>query len=265
MGIVNLTTDSFYPASRTLMHTAAIKKCIDLWNQGADILDLGAESSRPGASPLGMGVEISRLLPVIMALKHSVPSAILAVDTWHATTAQTVLEQGAHIINDISACRFDPGLVDVLAQYKPGYILVHNPGSFGMLPSKSKSPDIIADLEKFFTDVLTKLVKAGLPEDRVILDPGIGFAKSHADNLTILQNIAALETLGRPLLVGLSHKRLFEGLLGLDVAERSTVTQVATALLWERGVVWHRVHDVGKALEVLTLASYFGQHRLRSC
>lgn len=176
------------------------------------------------------------------------------MDTYHADTAAAVLAQGAHIINDISACRFDPGLLDVLVQYKPGYVLMHSQGRPEVMQRAPRYDDVRREVREFFERELSRLVRAGLPEDRIVLDPGIGFGKTLEHNLTLLAHPGDWLELGRPVLMGLSMKSLFGGLLGLATDERGTATQVATALLWRRGIFWHRVHEVAATRRSLLLA-----------
>ena len=253
MGIVNLTPDSFYDGGRHADAVSGLAHALRLRDDGADILDIGAESSRPGAAPLSAGEELRRLLPVLAGLKREAPGACLSVDTYHAATAAAVLTQGVRIINDISACRFDPELLDVLVEYKPGYVLMHSQGRPEVMQRSPRYDDVRREVREFFEREMGRLVRAGLPEDRIVLDPGIGFGKTLEHNLTLLAHPEDWLTLGRPVLMGLSMKSLFGGLLGLAAAERGTATQVATARLWERGAFWHRVHDVAATRQTLQL------------
>lgn len=253
MGIVNLTPDSFYDGGCHADAASGLAHALKVRDDGADVLDLGAESSRPGATPLSAGEELHRLLPVLAGLKREAPGACLSVDTYHAATAAAVLTQGVQIINDISACRFDPELLDVLVEYKPGYVLMHSQGRPEVMQQAPRYADVRREVRDFFEREMTRLVRAGLPEDRIVLDPGIGFGKTLEHNLTLLAHPEDWLELGRPVLMGLSMKSLFGGLFGLAAADRGTVTQVATARLWERGVFWHRVHDAAATRRTLHL------------
>lgn len=255
MGIVNLTTDSFHAASRSPDLEAALARCRALRAGGADVLDLGAESSRPGAAPVRADDEIARLVPLIDELKACMPDVCLSVDTYHAATAAQVLEHGADIINDISACSFDPGMADVLVQYRPGYVLMHCQGTPKTMQDNPVYDDVCAEVAAFFEKKLNMLVAAGLPEERILLDPGIGFGKTMGHNLALMRSTAPWAHLGRPSLMACSMKSVFGNLLGLPVAERGTATCVATALTWKSGYTWHRVHDVAAALQSLQLAA----------
>ena len=262
VGIVNVTPDSFYDGGRHSDAAAAVAHGLTLLEQGAGMLDLGAESTRPGAQPLGATLdeacaeEESRLLPVLEGLRRARPEAILCVDTCHARTARRSLELGADVINDVSAWERDPSLLDVLVDLKPGYVLMHG-GDKGTSWSNGQGP-VLDRVLQFFEQRLDSLIKAGLPEDRIVLDPGIGFGKTPQECLDLLRNTHRLQAFGRPLYVGLSMKSLFGVLLGLPLEERGAVTDAAVAMLAERGVAYHRVHNVRSAAAALTVRQWFG-------
>ena len=259
MGIVNLTPDSFYDGGVHHRPPAGLEHALALLGQGADILDIGAESSRPGAAELPQDEEIQRLAPVLMGLRRQAPWAAVSVDTYHAATAAAVLEQGAVIINDISACTFDPGLLDVLVQYKPGYVLMHNHGRPETMQHNPHYVDVRHEVREFFERNLARLVRAGLPENRIVLDPGIGFGKTLAHNLELLAHPEDWLGFGRPVLMALSMKSVFGGLLSLPPARRGAATVAATALLRAKGIFWHRVHHVAEARQALKVATAFGK------
>lgn len=270
MGIVNLTPDSFYDGGKNYSPVRAVQHSHMLVEQGAHILDLGAESSRPGADPVSPATEQARLLPVLRALHthyhadtatHGAEavSPLLSVDTYHAATARAALTEGAHIINDISACRFDPALLDVLLEFKPGYVLMHSQGEPKTMQQAPAYTNTLDEVLAFFERHLTRLVKAGLPETHIVLDPGIGFGKCLQHNMALLRGIARLAALGRPVLMALSMKSLFRDLLDLPASPqlRATATQVATALLAAEGVSLHRVHDVKTTAQTLYMVQAF--------
>ena len=293
-GIVNVTPDSFYDGGAHCGENA-VKHALTLHAQGAAVLDVGGESTRPGAAPVSLEEECSRVLPVIEALsrafaeKNGKPgengaanprlgdmggeaearggfrasasfSGAVSVDTYKAGTAARALERGADIVNDISACLFDPALVDVLVQYPPGYILMHGKGTPATMQNSPRYDDVTAEVCAFFEERLTMLVRAGLKEDRIMLDPGIGFGKNLDHNLTLLGNLSRFKAFGRPILMALSNKSMFGRLLGLDVRERGPATAVATALAFNAGAWAHRVHDVRSAREALSLAQAIKAH-----
>lgn len=248
MGVINCTPDSFYDGGRHRHPDEAVRRGLELVSEGALILDVGGESTRPGALPVTREEELERVLPVMQrlsaALEQSHPEVVLSVDTTKAEVAAMALAAGAAVVNDISACRFDPGLLDVLRQYQPGYVLMHALGTPATMQSNPYYENVLDEVRRFFEQRMNVLVQSGLSEDAIILDPGIGFGKLLEHNLRLLRNIDDLLQLGRPLLVGISNKSFWKGLLGLELEERGSVTQVATALLTVKGVRVHRVHDV---------------------
>jgi dihydropteroate synthase len=255
MGIVNLTPDSFYDGGRHASTGAGLAHALRLHGEGADIVDFGAESTKPGSGALSPEEEQARLLPVLRAALEAAPDMAVSVDTYHAGTAAAVLDLGAAVINDVSACSFDPGLTDVLVQYKPGYVLMHHKGRPGTMQDNPRYGDVRREVALFFEREMARLVKAGLPEDRIALDPGIGFGKTCAHNVELLAHPEDWLSFGRPVLAGISMKSLFGDLLGLPAAERGPATQVAAALLRCGGIFWHRVHDVAATRRSLALAA----------
>ncbi|WP_353116209.1 dihydropteroate synthase [Nitratidesulfovibrio sp.] len=278
-GIVNVTPDSFHDGGHYTTHEAAVTHALRLAGEGAHVLDIGGESSRPYADPVPLEEELARVLPVVRGIRdgyaaHAADHAadhvaahaagqdpsprpgggpLLSVDTYKAGTAAAVLDEGVDIINDISACAFDPGLLDVVAHYKPGYVLMHSLGRPETMQDAPAYENVVDALLDFFHEKMDVLVRAGLPESRILLDPGIGFGKLTEHNFEILRRIERFGALGRPLLLGLSNKSLFGGLLDLGHGQRAGATQVATALLAARGVQCHRVHDVAETVRTLRL------------
>jgi dihydropteroate synthase len=222
-----------------------------LLDQGADVLDVGGESTRPGAPPVEADEELSRVLPV---LRELAAEASVAVDTVKASVAAACLEAGAVIVNDVSAARLDPGLTDVLTQYKPGYVLMHMLGEPRTMQLEPRYDDVVDDVRSFLAAKMDELVRAGLPEDRIVLDPGIGFGKSLEHNLELLRRIDEVAALGRPVYMGLSNKSWLGKLLGAEPGDRPPLTATASALLQARGVRIHRVHEVELVRSALLLA-----------
>ena len=254
-GIVNVTPDSFYDGGRHDTVAAAVAHGLDLARKGADILDVGGESTRPGAAPVSGAQEIERVVPVIAALATALPAVPLSVDTYRAGCAAAALAAGAVIVNDVSACSFDPGLLEVVAGEKPGYVLMHSLGRPDVMQADPRYDDVVAEILAFFEVKLAMLVAAGLPEDHVVLDPGIGFGKRPEHNLAILRHLDRFASLGRPIYLGLSNKSFFASLCGLPVGERNQATAVASALCSARGARIHRVHDVASVKTALCLAA----------
>lgn len=253
VGICNATPDSFYDGGRYSDTGKAVAHGLEMQAQGADIIDVGGESTRPFATPVDQEEESGRVLPVVQGLLAVREDLVISVDTYRAETARQCLQAGARIVNDISACRYDPSLADVLAHYRPGYVLMHSLDRPRHMQRDPRYQDVVSEVLGFFDRHLTALTRAGLPEENIVLDPGIGFGKNLQHNLSLLAGIGAFKTLGRPLYVGLSNKSLWDKLLGLAAHERGTATQVATALMAERGVCIHRVHEVALTRQTLAI------------
>ncbi len=258
-GILNITPDSFFDGGRYFSPERASSRARELVKEGADIIDVGGESTRPFSRPVGEEEELTRVLPVVRELRSSFPEVPLSVDTYRSGVAKQALEEGALIINDVSACAFDPGLADVLAEYKPGYVLMHSRGRPEDMQVSPKYEHVLDEIEYFFERKLKSLVKAGLPEENIVLDPGIGFGKTLEHNLQILGGMERFVRLGRPLYIGLSNKSMWEGLLDLPLEKRDVATQVGTVLAAERGASIHRVHDVRSCWQSLTILSETGK------
>jgi dihydropteroate synthase len=264
-GIVNITPDSFSDGGLCLDPDAAVAHALRLHREGALILDLGGESTRPGAEFVDATEEQRRLLPVLRRLQSprpepensgrpGLPPPFISVDTWRASTAQAALEAGADIINDISGGTFDPALAGVLAEYRPGYILGHCPAPPRVMREHAHYGNVLEELYAYFASRLEALIKAGLPENRIALDPCPGFGKNLEQNLAILRGLRRLHSLGRPLCAAVSRKSLLGDFLGLGPGERDAATQALTALCAAQGVRIHRVHAVKGAAEALKLA-----------
>lgn len=271
-GIVNTTPDSFYDGGcyETADRAAAHAKL--LWQQGAAVLDIGGASSRPGAKDVSSLEEWQRIAPVISAVKefsflsqgaekirtdivplHYADKPLVSVDTWRAEVARRALEKGAEIINDISAFEWEKELLDVVAEYKPMYVLMHCKGRPQTMQDFPSYGNVVEEVYAFFEQKMNELVRRGLPEQNIILDFGIGFGKTLEHNLALLSHIERFESLNRPMLLGLSQKSMFGHLLGLDKNERSVSTQVCTALAMQKGILHHRVHEVKRTVETLAL------------
>lgn len=252
-GIVNCTPDSFYDGGWFFDSEQAVGHSVSLLDQGADIVDIGGESTRPFSRRIDAGEEAGRVLPVIQGVLEQRPEAVLSVDTYRSEVAIAALDAGALIVNDVSAWAFDPELLSVLAEYKPGYVLMHSQGRPEDMQKDPSYTDVVAEIYAFFTSHMNRLVRAGLPEDRIVLDPGIGFGKTLEHNLQLMANMDAFYSLGRPVYLGLSNKSTWGKLLDLGADERQTATQVATALMAAKGVPIHRVHEVLDTVRTLRI------------
>lgn len=259
MGIVNVTPDSFYDGGRYARAEDAVAHALALVEEGADLLDLGAESTRPGAHPIPEQEEIDRLIPVVreVARRVSVP---ISVDTTKAAVARLALDAGAAIINDVSALRFDPLMADVVAASRAAVVLMHMQGTPETMQRAPEYGDVVADISSFFAERIRVATKAGISESAIILDPGIGFGKLQAHNLEILAQLPAFAMLNRPLLVGLSRKGFIGQIVHRPVEERAWGTAAAVALAVDRGAHILRVHDVAMMADVVKVASAMKRH-----
>jgi dihydropteroate synthase len=267
-GIVNITPDSFSDGGQCAEPAAALDRVRRHVREGAHIVDLGAESTRPGASGIGHDKEWRRLEPVLReiarlrespAAESSVSSFVVSVDTFRAATARTACAVGADIINDISGTAFEPAMAEVLAEYKPGYVLGHCPAPPATMQQSLCRHNVVEVLLRHFTERMNLLAKSGLPEDRICLDPCIGFGKSAEDAAAVFRGIPRLLELGRPLYFGVSRKSFLGVACGVDLRERGALTQAAVALLAEHGVAVHRVHEVAATRATLRLVEWLRQ------
>jgi len=254
-GIINVTPDSFYDGGRYEHHDAAVARGLELASQGAHILDVGGESTRPGARAVTADEEQARVIPVIEALAEKLGphGPVVSIDTYKASVAEKALGAGAVMVNDVSACRFDPALMDVLSDFKPGYVLMHTLARPGVMQKDPKYKDVVGEISAFFEERLARLVSAGLPEENIALDPGIGFGKLLEHNLEILRNLDRFLAFGRPVYVGLSNKSMWGALLGLEPGDRLMATQIGLAVSAPRGATVHRVHEVEPAVQTLEI------------
>ncbi len=258
VGIINVTPDSFYDGGEHDSPEAAFELGKQMVRDGAMVLDVGGESTRPSAEYVSAQKELGRVLPVVKNLAGFLTDeneeAAISIDTYKAEVAAKCLDAGATIINDVSACQAEPELLDVLGQYQPGYVLMHSQGCPKSMQNSPHYSSVVDEILEFFEERLRAVVMAGLPEDNIVIDPGIGFGKTLENNLEILSNIEAFGVLGFPIFMGLSNKSMFQRLLGLEVKDRCQVTQAATAVLASRGVRIHRVHDVAATMQTLAVA-----------
>ncbi len=259
VGILNVTPDSFYDGGVTGRADEAVSRGLALLDQGADILDIGGESTRPFAEPVSAEEELGRVLPVVRGILGARPEAVLSVDTTKASVARACLEAGAMIVNDVSAMEADPELLHVVAAYKPGYVLMHSQGDSRTMQVEPRYDDVVDEIRRFFSLRLEQLIRSGVSESSVVLDPGIGFGKTLEHNLEILRNIGQFFEFGRPVYMGLSNKSLWKGLLGRDGRERNAPTLAATVVLYGMGVRIHRVHEVRETRDALVVARALSQ------
>jgi dihydropteroate synthase len=261
MGVVNVTPDSFSDGGEFLDPAAAVAHGCELVAQGADILDVGGESTRPGARAVGVEEELRRVVPVIEGLAEACPGTQISVDTSKAVVARAALTAGATLINDVTAFGGDPEMAGVVAESGVECCLMHMQGDPRTMQTDPHYEDVVDEVKAFLEERLAFAVREGVVEQRVLLDPGIGFGKTTEHNLQLLQNLPGLLTLGRPLLVGTSRKGFLGRILGdadgtpRPVEERLAGTLATNVMAFERGASVFRVHDVAPVHDALTVAA----------
>lgn len=250
MGIVNVTPDSFSDGGRFLAADAAVARGLELVEQGAEILDIGGESTRPGADIVGVDEELARVIPVIAGLSERTDVAI-SIDTTKAPVAEAAITAGATIVNDISGFRFDDSLIGVCAEHDVGLVCMHMQGTPQTMQQEPHYEDVVGEICEFFVERLAALEGAGIARERICLDPGVGFGKTAEHNVAILASIARFQELGCPVLIGHSRKRFLGKVLGRAVEERTAGTVGVSVALAEQGADVLRVHDVGAVRDAI--------------
>jgi dihydropteroate synthase len=253
MGIVNVTPDSFSDGGLYLDADAAIQHGRALINEGAAILDIGGESTRPGAEQVGADEQIRRVLPVIEALVAD--GAQISIDTTKASVGKRALDAGATIVNDVAALRFDPELAGVVADAGATCVLMHMLGDPRTMQVDPRYDEVVSDVKAFLEERLAYATSQGIPEDRVWLDPGIGFGKTLEHNLELIDRLDEIVAIGRPVVFGASRKSFLGKLTGRHVDERLAGTIASNIIAYERGARVFRVHDVAAAVDALTVAA----------
>ncbi|NLB83303.1 MAG: dihydropteroate synthase, partial [Synergistaceae bacterium] len=254
MGILNLTPDSFYEGSRIDPESekALLRRAGLFLESGAPVLDLGAESTRPGSSPISEEEEAARLIPALRSIRRAFPEAVLSADTWKSSVARKAVEAGADIINDISGLGFDPALMSTVAETGTLLVLSHIQGSPADMQKNPVYKNTVEDILDYFEERLAAAEDGGIQRERIIIDPGLGFGKGYGDNLKILRHIEAFRIFGRPLLVGHSRKGFIgRATGGKEAEERLEGTLAVTAWCALAGVSLVRVHDVEENRRVL--------------
>lgn len=251
MGIVNVTPDSFSDGGRWLQVDAAVEHALNLVKDGADILDIGGESTRPGSDPVELADELARVVPVVQRLAPVVGVPI-SIDTTKSEVARQAIDAGAEIVNDISGLTFDPEMSSVCRKENVGVVCMHIQGTPQTMQQAPKYNDVVAEICNYFRSRLALLHQEGIPAERIMLDPGVGFGKTAAHNLEILSHIKSFQQLGRPILVGHSRKRFLKSLVGRDLDERLAGGLGVSIALAAQGVECLRVHDVAAHRDALT-------------
>jgi dihydropteroate synthase len=251
MGIINLTPDSFYAGSRQPAVDDAIQQAGKMLADGATFLDLGAYSSRPGADDISVQEEADRLLPVVEAIVANYPDAVLSIDTFRSSVAQAAIKAGAHIINDISGGQLDADMFAMVAKLQVPYILMHMKGNPKTMQQLADYDDVFGEVYDYFVSRYHQLRQLGVND--VIIDPGFGFAKKPEQGYTLMSRLQEFESLGLPILVGVSRKKMIHGLLGITAEEALNGTTALNAIALTKGANILRVHDVKEAVEAVKI------------
>ena len=254
MGIVNVTPDSFSDGGKFIDPENAIRHAVDLVKQGADIIDIGGESTRPGSAPVLLQEEIDRVIPVIEGIKGKGITTPISIDTRKVKVAGKAVKAGAVIVNDVAALDDEPELADLIAGGNLGAVLMHMQGRPKLMQAEPHYDDVIGEIGEFFEERLDFAIGRGIPEENIILDPGIGFGKLLGHNLEILGRCGEWLRYGRPLMIGPSRKRFIGEILGNDVTDRMYGTIGACVTALNSGARIFRVHDVKAVREAIEVA-----------
>lgn len=253
MGILNVTPDSFSDGGHFNSLQNSLKQVERLVQEGADIIDIGGESTRPFADPVSEDEELKRVIPVIQAIRQHYTDLLVSIDTTKARVAKEAVAAGANIINDVSALAHDPGMIEFLRKTDIPVIIMHMQGTPGNMQVKPYYDNVVDDITDFFKQKIAWLVGNGISRQRVTIDPGIGFGKTLEHNLSILKHLEAFSKLDQPLLLGHSRKRFIGDITDLDVDQRDLATAVVSALGALKGASIIRVHDVRSTRQAIQM------------
>ncbi len=252
MGILNLTPDSFYDGGKYTQEKKALRRVEEMISQGADIIDVGGESTRPGAKRVDIEEEIRRVIPVIERIKalFQVP---ISVDTYKAGVAKKAIEAGADMVNDISGLRFDEELPEIIAKYKVLLVMMHIKGTPGDMQDNPSYDSLMGEIISYLAQSIRFAEEAGVDREKIVLDPGIGFGKTTEHNLEIINRLSELKSLGRPILIGVSRKSFIGNVLNLPLKERLEGSLAAVSLAVSQGARIIRTHDVKETRRAVDL------------
>jgi dihydropteroate synthase len=254
VGILNITPDSFSDGGDFLDPEAAARRAFAMLDEGAAVLDLGGESTRPGSDPVSPEEELRRVIPVIERILAARPEAVISVDTHRAETARSALEAGARLVNDVTALRGDPRMASVVEEAACPVILMHMQGEPKTMQNDPHYEDVVREVKDFLAQRAEYAIAAGVTPENLIVDPGIGFGKDLEHNLALLRNLDAVVDLGFPVLVGASRKRFIGEITGVQESKERVFGTVATTVLaHEQGASYFRVHDVRANREALAV------------
>lgn len=262
MGILNVTPDSFSDGGRYHDKNSAVEHGLQMVRDGADIIDVGGESTRPGAAPVSLDDELERVVPVFEALSRR-EDIVLSVDTMKSAVAERALAAGAHIINDVSALSADPRMANVAREYRAGVILMHKRGEPRTMQAQALYVDVVREVRDYLIERVAYVEQMGLARSTLAIDPGIGFGKTAGHNMSILAHLSALRACGRPIVVGLSRKAFIGQTTGRDVADRDAGTLGALAFCLGEGAHILRVHDVQAVRDMVRMLSALQKEKSR--
>ena len=254
MGILNITPDSFHDGGQYNSSENAVRRVHQMLDEGADIIDIGASSTRPGASMLSASEEISRLKPIIPILKKEFPSTLFSLDTHLSETARAGADMGVHLINDISGGTLDKDMPKTMAEVKLPYILMHIKGTPQTMQQAPQYTDVFEEVSYFFSRQMNTFLDAGVAD--IILDPGFGFGKTLEHNYELLAKLDLFKIFQRPMLVGVSRKSMINKLLDIQASESLNGTTVINTIALQKGADILRVHDVREATEALKIVTF---------
>ena len=251
MGILNLTPDSFFDGGKHLSIDIQLKRVEQMLEEGVSIIDLGAVSTRPGSLNVSESEEIDRLFPSLKAIRHDFPDVFLSIDTYHASVAEKAVKLGANMINDIYGGRYDEGMLETIARLNVPYVMMHMKGEPKTMQHNPQYKDVVAEVAYFFQQQISKLRKMDFGQ--VLIDPGFGFGKTIDHNFEILRRLPEFQTLGCPVVAGLSRKSMIQKSLDVTASEAGNGTTVLQTIALLKGAVILRTHDIREAVQAIKL------------
>lgn len=254
-GILNVTPDSFFDGGKYVLVSKAVKQALQMIKEGAQVIDIGGESSRPGAKPISAEEELKRVLPVIKALRAKTRKVLISIDTVKSAVAEAALNTGADIVNDISGLTADPKMLEIIKKYQCRVVVMHRQGDSRIMQKNPRYQNCTQEVNLFFKQQIKKCLKIGIRKQNIILDPGIGFGKTLEHNLELLGAVKTFQKLGCELLYGVSRKSMFGQLFDLTAPQRLWPSVLTAVYLAKQGVKHLRVHDVKETEQALTLMS----------
>jgi dihydropteroate synthase len=254
MGILNITPDSFYEGSRARVEREILNRAEHILSEGAKIIDIGAESTRPGATAVSEDEELERLIPAVELIRKEFPDCIISADTYKSSVAKASVEAGANIINDVSGGAFDDDMFETVAGLKVPYILMHTKGTPQTMVKQANYEDVLKEIMLYFSQKVFELKNKGVAD--IILDPGFGFAKNLSHNYELLSRLEEFIIFDLPLLIGVSRKKMISGLLNINAEEALNGTTVVNTMALMKGASILRVHDVKQAVEAVKIITF---------